>query len=160
MGIPSGSAGTRTTLRLMRKMIDKAKRNFEFRRLALDIVRNVREKNWPGEARAVQRWVRQNIRYVRDINGVETLHTPEKILELRQGDCDDQAMLVATLLESIGFSTRLHAVGFKPNKFAHVFAEVKLTGKGEGFPVWYAVETTEKWGLGRTPENVASHMIV
>jgi len=160
MGIPSGAAGTRKTLRLMRGMITRAKRDFDFRRLALDIVRDLPPKNWKAEARAIQEWVKQNVRYVRDIQGIETLHSPQKILEYRQGDCDDQAMLVATLLESIGFSTRLHAIGFRPGSYSHVFADVQLAPGKNALPRWFSVETTEDWPLGKIPKNVVSHMMV
>ncbi len=162
LGIPSGASGTKRTLEIMRGMIRKAKKDFAIREVALDIIGNVVQKDWPGEARAIQQWVKRNIRYARDINGIETLHSPQKILEIGQGDCDDQAMLVSALLESVGFTTRLHAIGFSPNKFAHVFTDAKIptSFSGSGGGNWVSVETTENWPLGRMPKNVVSHMMV
>lgn len=152
--LPSGQQGTLATLKIMKAVIKKAKRDFRFRKLALDIVTNVNGKNWLGEAAAIQKWVRDNIRYVKDIRGIETIATPENTLEWRQGDCDDHAILVSTLLESIGHPTRLMAVGFRPGKFVHVYVETKIGSR------WIPVETTEKWPLGYQIKGLRARMVI
>ena len=69
-------------------------------------------------------------------------------MEFGQGDCDDQSVLVASLLESIGHPTRFIAIGFGPANYQHVFAETKVGNK------WLPVETTEDWPLGFIPEHI------
>lgn len=96
----------------------------------------------------IQDWVRDNITYRKDINGVETLSTPDKTLEYQIGDCDDQSVLVASLLESIGHPTRFVAVSFIPSNFSHVLTETLIGNK------WVAVETTENVPFGWTPPKV------
>lgn len=153
MGIPSGSAGTSTTLDLMVKITREAKKHLPVRLLALSLVKNNSQKDYRGEVRDLHRFVRDEIRYVKDVNGVETLQVPEKTLEFKQGDCDDKSMLLAALLESIGHPTRFVAVGFAPKTYAHVYVETKIGDK------WYPLETTEPWEAGRGPDGVVNRMV-
>lgn len=115
------------------------------------IVSAVPNKQYAAEAKAIQEWVRSNIRYTRDVNGVETLQVPEKTLEYGHGDCDDHAMLIAALLESIGHPTRFRAISVGRN-FSHVFTETKIG------PQWKSVETTEAWPMGFVPANITKSM--
>lgn len=153
LAIPGGDAGTTVTLKIMRRLVRAAKKTLPVRQTALSIVQNLPPKNWYREVSEIWQFVRNNIRYVRDINGVETLQTPEKTMEFGQGDCDDQSVLIASLLESIGHPTRFIALGFGPANYQHVFAETKIGNK------WMPVETTEDWPLGHIPENI-QHRIV
>jgi len=145
--IPSGDAGTRVTLQLMGQLVRRYKKSLPIRQLAFSIIDRVRgHKNFGAQVRAIHKYVRNNIQYVKDVNGVETLATPIKTLEFRKGDCDDQAVLIATLLESIGHPTRFVAVKMSPfGPFVHVYAETKIGAK------WVPVETTEQWEVGQGP---------
>lgn len=124
------------------------------RETALDLTNGQRQKDWSAEVRALHSFVRDRIRYIRDIRGVETLHTPEKILDQEQGDCDDKSVLLASLLESIGHPTRFVAIGFKPGTFSHVFVETKIGDK------WIALETTEPVEMGWRPARIVNSMII
>ena len=119
----------------------------------MEIVARVPGKAYALEARAVQDWVRDNIRYTRDVNNVETIATPEKTMEFGQGDCDDQAVLVAALLESIGHPTRFRAIACGSRRFNHVLTETKIGTR------WLTLETTESWPMGHIPPNVRQSMI-
>ena len=151
--IPSGSAGTRATLKLMSDLIKRYKKDPVIRELALRLVSKLPNKKWLREISAIQRFVKNNIRYTRDIHGVETIQSPIQTLRLRAGDCDDHAILVAALLESIGHPTRIKAVGFMPGSYCHVLTESKVAGK------WVSVETTEPVKLGWLPKGIKSSMI-
>lgn len=111
------------------------------------LVQHLPQKAYRAEAEAVHRYVRDHVRYVRDIRGVETLHPAPWLLSQRAGDCDDKSVLTAALCEAIGHKTRLVAVGFKPWSYQHVYPEVELAGR------WVALETTEPWALGRVPRR-------
>lgn len=125
--LPPGEHGTATTLRLMSRYVRGFKTSGQVRETALALISGVRQKDYPGEARAVFDWVRDHIRYVRDINGVETLQTPLATMELGAGDCDDKSTLLATLLESIGHPTRFVAAGYQePGRYSHVYVESRL----------------------------------
>jgi transglutaminase-like putative cysteine protease len=146
--IPSGIAGIETTLAAMRRFVEEYKTYPEVRELALSLTRGLPQKDFHGEARALFNFVKNSIRYVKDINGVETVQTPLKTLEYGQGDCDDKATVLAALLESLGHETRLYAVGFAPQNISHVLLECNINGE------WIALETTEPVEFGWRPQFV------
>ena len=118
--------------------------------LARQIVVRVPAKNFPAEAAAVQEWVRQNIRYTRDPYFSETLQTPEVTVTQGHGDCDDHAILAASLISALGGAVRFRAIripGNGPN-LAHVLTETRI-GRG-----WVPVETTEPWPFGQYPDSI------
>lgn len=102
------------------------------------------------EAR-IYAWVKKRIQFVPDPRRVELLHDPLAVLwTIRRqgwaaGDCDDIAVILASLLESVGIRTRLKVVATSPGPvrpFRHVFVESaqpdgswrRLDPLGENFP--------------------------
>lgn len=160
MEIPAGTAGTKVTLAIMRKMVRRYKKSVPLRQLALNIIRDLPRgrnggKNFFGQVERIQNYVRNNIQYVRDINGVETIQTPDRTIDNRAGDCDDQSVLVATLLETIGHPTRFVAIKMSPfGPFIHVFTETRMGQR------WLPVETTENWPVGMHPPKFSSRYVV
>ena len=151
--IPSGPQGVRVTLRTMADIVRKYKKNPTIRELALYLTQNLPPKKWLAEVRAIHNFVRDNIRYVKDIRGCETLQTPDQTLRLGAGDCDDKNILAASLLMAIGHPVKIVAVGMSPGTFQHVLPFTKIGGK------WVGLETTEPWPLGKVPRNVQSKMV-
>lgn len=139
----------------MRQLVRRYKKSLPIRQLAFAIIDNVRgHKNFSAQVRAIHRWVQSNIQYVKDIRGVETLATPTKTLEFGKGDCDDQSVLLASLLESIGHPTRFVAIKLKTfGPYVHVFTETKIG------PRWYPLETTELWPAGMGPPKYAARLV-
>lgn len=152
--IPSGASGVRATLALMSRLVKRSKKSWPVRELAQRLVRELGQKNYIAEVKALHAYVRDHIRYLKDVRGVETLHTPEKIIELGQGDCDDKSTLLAALLESIGHPTRFVAIGSTPGRYSHVYVEAQIG------PKWIALETTERVPVGWAPPHVASRMVI
>lgn len=137
----------------MRQIVREWKTVPELRNYALALVSGVAPKDYAGELNAIHAYVRDQIRYVRDVNGVETIQTPDVTVSVGSGDCDDKSILVAALLESIGHPCRFVAIGFEPDVFEHVYVETRL---GHG---WITVETTEPVECGWQPENVQARMV-
>lgn len=152
-GIPGGNTGIRVTLREMVKVVNDAKKNINNRELALSIVENLPPKCWSCEAKAIQQYIHNTIRYVRDIDGIETIATPEKTLQYGQGDCDDMVVLAATLLQVIGHPVRFIAVGFNNKPVSHVLIETLIGNK------WLPMELTEAIPFGEYPRNITSKII-
>jgi len=138
----------------MRDFVREGKRQYPIRELALSLVRNNAQKDFLAEIKDLHAYVRDNIRYVRDIRGIETVSAPLITLQVGQGDCDDKAVLLGALLESIGHKTRFMAVGFKPGDLSHVLIQTKI-GKR-----WISLETTEPVPMGWHPPNVRAKMIL
>lgn len=109
---------------------------------------------WVGQVQAIQRWVQDNIRYVADPPDVELVQTPQKTLEYGAGDCDDQSVLTASLLHSVGHPVRFIAVGLKGGPLSHVLVQTQIGEK------WAGVETILKKPLGWMPPGVTSYNIL
>jgi len=152
--LPDGPEGVRETLRLMSSIIRAGKKDTLIREKALSLIRYLQQKDHVNETAVIFEFVRDQIRYVRDIRGVETLHTADMVMDYGQGDCDDKSILLASLLESIGIPTRLVAVGFSNRPLSHVFVEANLSGK------WIALETTEPQPMGWSAPGITSTMIL
>lgn len=149
--IPGGDEGTRQTLRLMRALVLHGKQQPEIRAQALSLVSDLLQKDYRTEAERVHAFVRDQIRYTRDVAGVETLHTAPQILRQRQGDCDDKTVLIGSLLQAIGHRVRLVAIGYG-RAFSHVYPEVNVRG------TWIGMESTENWAFGVVPPNPTRRM--
>jgi transglutaminase-like putative cysteine protease len=154
--LPDGADGVRATLYLMRALVKKYKMNPDIRHVAASLVAGELQKDWVAEIKALHAFVRDEIRYVRDIEGVETVQTPDKTLEFGYGDCDDKALLLATLLQSIGHKpVRFVAVGTgAPGHFSHVFVDTLVGTR------WIPLETTEPVPAGWASPKITTEMIV
>lgn len=155
--IPSGPPGVRVTLKVMAQLVRTGKTDVAVRDLAQQIVQSLPSKDYLGEVETIWQWVRNNIRYVRDVQGVETVATPGRTLQSRSGDCDDQSVLIGALLSSIGHKIRFAALAFSPHRYSHVFAETMI-GRG-GARRWIALETTENKAFGWYPQRQHQRMV-
>lgn len=153
--LPPGEGGTKATLQLMSRIVRRYKRSPEVRESALSLISDLLQKDRRGEVNAVFTFVRDHIRYVRDIRGLETVQTPPVTLDLAAGDCDDKSTLLAAMLESIGFATRFVAVGHSsPNSYSHVYVEV-LMGS-----TWVPLDATMPHPVGWAPRPPMARMVV
>lgn len=132
-------SGVETTA-LIKKIANEYKLNPMIRVLATRIVANVDSQDYLNELKTMFEWVRDNIRYVRDIESVETLQTPDVTLPrsvsprlgIGCGDCDDHTLLLATLLKAIGFrDIYARIVTFSPSEreWKHIYLMAKVKGK-------------------------------
>jgi transglutaminase-like putative cysteine protease len=153
--LPEGAQGTHATLVLMRALVKKFRRNPTMRDLAISLVSQLRPRDWTGEIRALFEYVRDRIRYTKDVRHVETLQIPTVTMELEAGDCDDKSILLATLLESIGHPSRFVAVGYQsPNKYSHVYVEAKVGS------AWIPLDSTVDQPFGWTPRPALARMVL
>jgi len=152
--IANGDRGTKQTLNIMSSIVKSYKRAPAVRELALKLTAGIPNHHYSAEAAELHAWVQSNIRYVKDVRGVETIQTPIQTLRLKAGDCDDMSTMLAALLESIGHPTRFVAVGFKSRGFSHVLTQTKV-GK-----IWVWLECTKPLAYGERPENMTKFMQV
>lgn len=161
--IPDGVAGTKITLDRMADLARAGRRDPYIRKLALAIIAGVPAKNWDAELMRLHKWVRDNIRYVRDpvdslsgstVKGIEYLATPRATLESKAGDCDESATLLSSLLGSVGHPSRFVAVGLHGRPYSHVFVESPTQNK-----TWLSADATEPVDIGWLPRNITSRLI-
>jgi len=143
--ISDGVAGVDDTLRAMRALVNQCKTDLTIRQAATSVAFLQPEKDEFAEAEAVFNYVRDHIRYMRDVNGIETLMTPPQTLASRLGDCDDQSTLLACMLESIGYPTRFVVAGYNGGGFEHVYLQAWINGR------WISMDPTEPHPMGWEP---------
>lgn len=124
--IPSGEAGVAATLQIMVRMTLEYRASPLVRMTAQTLVRECPSRDAICQVKTLHAWVRDHIKYLADVRDVETIQTPEYTLNMGSGDCDDQSVLMASLLESLGYQTRFVAIGVRGGGFSHVSSQVKL----------------------------------
>lgn len=146
--IPGGARGTEETLKRMvdivRKSVRDPKRGAFLRGLAMKIIVDAgcKPKDYKCEAKVLHEWVRDKIRWTRDVRGMETLQFPWRTLEFGAGDCDDKSILLATLAIMAGMPARYRAIGADPDRkktFTHVYVMLNPNGDGR---TWLAADPT------------------
>ena len=102
----------------------------------------------PDPVIAVHSFVRQTFQYQADPEGAELFIHPRRVAQdyflgnPRSMDCDDHALLVASMLGALGKQTRILIVGTKSQELDHALAQVNtLLG-------WVSVDTTDSHPLG------------
>jgi len=152
-GNPDGSAfftripypGLDGVLDKMKELADQGKGDPIVREKAVSITKNIpkdprtnlpNRRNYQQIADAVYMWMKKNIEYINDPDGIEWLQTAKKTIELGYGDCDDQSVLAAALLSSIGVPTRFKVVKANPdrrNAYSHVYLQYHDKDRWKGF---------------------------
>lgn len=153
VAVPEGEAGTRAALGAMARYVTRYKTDWRIRSLAMKLVEHLPEKNYLAEATVIHAFVRDYVRYTRDIRDVETIATPIETLRAMQGDCDDKSVLLAALLEAVGIETRFCAVAKTPGQWCHVLTQARVGGK------WLSLEVTEKVSPGWHPVDYPYQLI-
>lgn len=157
--IQNGIEGTRRTISYMIENTIKGSIDFAIIELARKIVSLTDDtRNASKVAELMFHYVKNTIQYVRDPIFAELIQSPRRTIELKSGDCDDQACLFGALCLAVGVQIRFVTVGTKsPNSFSHVYTEIKDgdmwiahdTIVKNSYPGWYPSPYTCKaiWEL-------------
>jgi transglutaminase-like putative cysteine protease len=125
----------------IQQLVERSIQDPHMRRVALQITSQCPERDGLCEARAVYDAVKSRVRYTGDIapvrwssgvtEGVDLFQSARRTWEdMRGGDCDDQAILISTLLALNGITPRLRVVRARGDKdWSHIFV-VGLLPKG------------------------------
>jgi transglutaminase-like putative cysteine protease len=136
----------RFSIDTMRNYILLYKCHPTIRAAALSILANVPARDAGREIQTIFFFVRDRVKFRGDVRGVETLQTPEITLKYLAGDCDDKVTLLNSLLETVGYKTRLvtitQVVG---GPQSHVYSEVYAGGR------WIPLETVREVAPGFAP---------
>lgn len=143
-----GEKGSLDTVSLMIKIAREQSQLKEIRDFAIDIVNqyNTASHDHLHESASIGDFVKKNVRYLKDIQGVELLHEPLLMIAdikrgISRGDCDDMALLTATLLLSIGIKPYFKIVRWKEQKgnYNHIYVMV-YERDGQNKPEWLALD--------------------
>lgn len=100
------------------------------RKFTAKFSRFLRGKDDYESAGNVWRFVRKNIRYIRDTPGNEVVKSPGKTWQDRNGDCKSHAIFVGSLLKNLGIEYR-YRVAFYDSKHpeqGHIYAVARIGG--------------------------------
>jgi len=111
---------------------------------------NVPPKVWRKEIRAQFNFVQRTVRYTQDTTETELLQTPYETWKRGAGDCDDSAIYIQALLESIGYHTRFVACGRVKGVFEHVYSQAMLPNNRQ----LVSLDTTENQPCGWEPTGM------
>jgi hypothetical protein len=134
-------------VRQMQTLVDQSFADPIVRQKAVDIVRYVTPRDYVAMARAIRQWLSDHVRFLRDFDGKELSYTPRLMIKaigdygITNVDCDDAAVLAASLGRSVGLRARFALLGFiKPDApLSHVFTE--LAGPASTAP-WVEQDVT------------------
>lgn len=107
-------------LQKMKAIVHSFKTNPQIRGYAAFLIRGCNPTDQICHINKIFRFVSDQIAYMSDPHGTDYFSTPFETLQVRAGDCDCKAILLATLLEACGNKTRFVMI---PN---HVFMEVAI----------------------------------
>ena len=144
--LPEGQQGNLDTINFMIRVARLRASDPLPRKLALNILSDyqVPSNNFADESLAIGDYIKNNVRYVRDPDGIEYLQDPVDLINtmataaqtgnLAQGDCDDMALLIATLLLSIGHTPYYRAVRYKADSghYNHIYVVDYDRNQGSG----------------------------
>ena len=149
--LQAGHRGTAQTIAAMRPLIDQGIKDQNINRFAIQLVWNTPEFSEIPKAQAIFNWMQQNLRFITDMQGKETLRTPQETLAVRAGDCDCFTILAVTLCGTIGLPGRAVTISTDPsdpNSYSHVYPEVFADGQ------WIAMDRGRpNSAFGLQPQN-------
>lgn len=147
-----GDAGVVQTVALMGKLAQGREGALHpaLRQMAIEVVRGTPARDDYAQACAVFHYVKKHIEFRGEYD--EWLQTPLVTAQLGAGDCDDQSMLVAALLMSLGIRSTFITVATGPDRqFSHVYAAAFIRDKNN----WLPLDTTvDRSFPGWQPERV------
>jgi hypothetical protein len=126
------------------RMMAEGSINPDVRLLATDIVRSTPFPGW--QISEVYNYVKSNVRYqpspVGERNGeTELFIAPWRMVEMLKAgnaafDCDQMALLAATLLRSLGYKTKIIIIDSEGKGWDHAYCEVQSISTDE----WLSVD--------------------
>ena len=132
----------------MEAVVQQSKADSAIRQLAVQILAGLPNNDLTGQVNRLAQWVKDNVTYVRDPADAEYLVMPLRMISdwntsgVMIGDCDDHVMLLNSLLESVGFTTKPVGVKFGGSaEFNHVVSGV-LRANGQ----WELIDPCAKSG--------------
>ena len=109
-------------------------RNPEVREKALEIASQYSGEYNVYQLCALFDWVRDEIGYVSDPGGIDYWSPPDETLVSKAGDCEDHAILLASMIEAIGGATRVILIE------NHAFASVYIGDESHAGEVIEAIQ--------------------
>ncbi len=138
--LPTWKKGDDTTrIAVLREIAGRAGADPRMATLAVNILRKngIQPRDYKGQAQALLKWVQQNVYYINE--PAERLQDPTYTLKVMYGDCDDMALLLASLYEACRLEWRYVLSGKVGNKHARWIEGEKLPKNGRWSHIYLLV---------------------
>ena len=138
--LPTWKQGDDTTrIAVLREIAERAGRDPRLATLAVNILRSsgVQPRDYKGQAQALLKWVQHNIYYINEPS--ERLQDPTYTLKVMYGDCDDMALLLASLYEACRLEWRYVLSGKVNGKNVRWIEGQKLPSNGRWSHIYLLV---------------------
>ena len=135
-------------MQILRTMICQGEHDPLVRAVTIRVLRlyDVRARDYAQQAAAIQHWIQRNILYVHEPG--DQWYTARRVLWLGGGDCDDLAILAASMCGAIRLPSRL-AILQRNGRSFHVYSKVGLP---PNHPTrWATMECTLRVPFGWDP---------
>ena len=147
-----GAAGARQSLKIMRSIVLRYRTAPLMMSTARQIINlaGIRTRDYPAQVAAIFDWIQTHIAFARDPRGIDLYMTPDVLLHVGAGDCDDLAIFFATCLETLGHPTAFMAIQEPGSEtFNHVIALTRIGTK------WICADVTDgSHGVGYCPPAI------
>jgi hypothetical protein len=129
--------GMEQTVKLIKQLIDHYKDQSFVRQMALSLTKGIPKNGLSGlpnmrnndaVADAIYDYIIRHDTYAHDPTGIERLQTPDATMQSGAGDCDDMAILSASLLESVVVPSRIRLIGKRPGRYSHIYIQYQDSG--------------------------------
>ncbi len=142
-------------IKYIQSFIRKGREHPKVRALATQILSKkcgdawcVAEKSWTAEVKAIFAAVRDQIRYTRDFAHKDLYQHPLRAWAARSADCDDFTIVLASLLQSVGYPVHLRVVRTKDAPdWNHIYLTVGVppTAPRQWLPLDASVDQPAGW---------------
>lgn len=116
-------------VRIIKDLVKKGIRNPLIRQESVWLVSGCPDRDEGCEIARIFWYVKANVRYTQDIYGIDTYQAPQRTIQFKGGDCDDQASLLCSMLGAIGFQTGFRVVSTTGKAWEHIYALVGVPKK-------------------------------
>lgn len=119
-----GNPGIFQVVGFLNKLIEKYKKNLKIRKLSVRVARGGGTDF--ERAKKIFFYLKNHVKYVKDILDIETIQTPIQTLYIGAGDCDDMVLLLGSMLESIGIPVVMVVADYTGRGFSHIYLYAKI----------------------------------
>lgn len=112
------------------------------RELAVDVIvqSTVKTGDYAGELRVLFEFVRDRIRYIKDPYERDIYQDSDTTLKMKSGDCEDQAILLSSLCQAVGYPIAIKFIATEGTTWDHVYSLGGLPPKNP--TRWVAMDST------------------
>lgn len=122
------------------------------------------EKDWQREVQTIYEVMRSNVRYLRDIFGVDTYQSPQRTLDTQSGDCDCITTAMGAMFMSVGYPIALRIMetkdpgtGRRAGTWNHIFLLVGVPPRDP--KRWIPLDASLKAFPGWHPPKSITHKV-